>query len=58
MKLYDRGDGITLFFDGEWQTPGAATLPASGDTIDAEARSAIAQLVDALRTVGILPYSV
>lgn len=58
MKLHDRGAATTLFFDGEWQTPGAATLPAGGDTIDAEARSAIVQLFDALRKVGILPDSV
>ena len=55
MRLLDISTGQLRLYRGGWT---AATVPAAlsgGTTIDAEARTAIADLIAALSDAGILP---
>lgn len=54
MRLYDHTVGVTLLFDGEWKSASAPAVPTGGSIVDAEARAAIDQLVEALRTLRLL----
>jgi hypothetical protein len=55
MRVFDNlASQMILYRDG-WQRPEAPTAPSGGTTVDAEARTAIAGLVEALITAGILP---
>jgi len=54
MHVFDRSTGQTLLYRGAWQRPAGPTTPNGGATIDAEARTALADLVGALTTAGIL----
>lgn len=40
---------------GSWHAPAAPAAPSGGSVVDAEARAALAALVTALRTAGVLP---
>ena len=40
---------------GAWRAPAVPASPSGGSVIDAEARTAIAALVSALRASGVLP---
>lgn len=40
---------------GAWHAPAVPAAPSGGSVVDTEARSALAALVTALRTAGILP---
>jgi hypothetical protein len=42
-------------YRGGWTAPSAPAAPAGGSTVDAEARTAIAELLGALSEAGILP---
>ena len=53
MQAYDQSAGRRCFFDGGWATATDAQLPEGGATIDAEARSAIQQIIDALKQIGV-----
>jgi hypothetical protein len=55
LRVLDLARQQEICFIGTWQVPSAPTTPSGGSTIDSEARSAIAELVTALRTAGILP---
>ena len=55
MEIHDKAAGQIARFDGQWQRANAVTVPAGGATIDAEARTAIAGLTEALMAAGILP---
>lgn len=55
MTVWDTATGQRLTWDGSWRRPVPPPLPAGGTTIDSEARTALAQLVQALREAGILP---
>lgn len=57
LQVLDKSTGQAIRFREGWQRPSAPTLPAAGATIDAEARAAIAGLVEALIASGILPES-
>lgn len=57
MRLYDLAAGHSLFFRTAWQAAATPIVPASGATIDAEARSAIRELIAALRNLGVFAPS-
>ena len=57
MRLFDRSTGQLLLFRDGWQRPAAPTISGSGEVIDVEARTAIANLVTALIDAGIFPSS-
>jgi hypothetical protein len=54
MHVFDRSTGQTLLYRGGWQRPASPPTPTGGTTIDAEARTAIGDLVAALAAAGIL----
>jgi hypothetical protein len=53
MVVFDRTAGKSLRFDSMWQSADAPEMPSGGTTIDAEVRSALSELIQALRNVGI-----
>lgn len=55
MRVFDRASGQIILFETSWARPAAPGLPTGGTTIDAEARMAISELIDALRACGVLP---
>jgi Protein of unknown function (DUF2793) len=55
--VFDRNARVQLRYDSGWVTATTPAQPTGGTTIDAEARSAISDILDALRTAGILPDS-
>lgn len=57
MRLLDKSNGQERRYASGWLAPTVTALPSGGTTIDAEARSAIADLIAALRTAGIFPAS-
>jgi hypothetical protein len=57
MRLFDHATGQVLLYRNGWQRPVAPAEPSGGTVIDAEARTAIAQLVAALTDAGVLPSS-
>lgn len=56
LRIFDQAFGAYLLFDSQWQAASAPDPVAGGATIDVEARAALAQVVDALRTMGVLPH--
>ena len=57
MRVLNRSTGQELNYLGGWRAPDAPDSPADGATIDAEARTAIAELIAALRVAGIFALS-
>lgn len=57
MRLLDRSTGQTITFLGQWQRPVTPELPTGGSVVDDIARTAIGNLVAALKTAGILASS-
>jgi len=57
LRLFDRSSGQLLLYRGGWQRPVAPAVPGSGTVVDAEARTAITDLVAALVDAGIFPSS-
>ena len=55
MRAFDRMASQELLYAGTWRRPLRPTLPSGGGTVDAEARSAIVNLVNALTLAGMLP---
>ena len=55
MIVHDRNIGQTIRFAGGWQRPAAPPAPSGGSTVDSEARAAISDLIDTLRSAGIFP---
>ncbi|WP_298305993.1 DUF2793 domain-containing protein [uncultured Erythrobacter sp.] len=53
MTSFDQAAGVRLYFYDAWQKAAEPTLPSGGATIDVEARSAVSELVDALRAAGV-----
>lgn len=54
MCLFDRATDHSLFFQTVWQIAPAPAIPATGTVIDVEARTAVTQLIQTLRGIGIL----
>lgn len=54
MRVFDNSAGHALLFQLGWQNAFAPAIPSGGETIDAEARAAIGQLLQALHDVGVL----
>ena len=54
MRVLDRSTGQQILYRDGWQRPAAPLEPTGGATVDAEARMAIAELVQALIASGIL----
>ena len=55
LRIFNRMTGQELFYFGSWKAPARPALPAGGTVIDAQARSAIAALIDSLVSAGLLP---
>jgi hypothetical protein len=55
MRIFDRSTGQYLVHIGRWRREGAVPVPSAGQTVDSEARAAIALLIAALARQGILP---
>jgi hypothetical protein len=55
MRLFDRATGQVLLYRNGWQRPVAPAEPSGGTVVDAEARTAIAELISALSEAGVLP---
>jgi hypothetical protein len=55
MLLFDRGSGRWLCFRDGWQSPVVLAAPTGGSVIDIEARNTLAQLVENLQALGLLP---
>jgi hypothetical protein len=55
MRVLDRSTGQDRRYHATWQHPAVPMLPTGGMTVDAEARSAIAALIESLRQAGIFP---
>lgn len=53
--VYDRAAGVRRQFRDGWQYPARPDPVTGGTVVDAEARAAIAILVDKLATVGVFP---
>lgn len=54
MLLFDRHAGRMISFRTQWEVATAPALPSGGAVVDAEARSALATLIQALMAIGIL----
>lgn len=55
MRLVDRASGQERRYLGTWRVPDAPLEPSGGSVVDAEARTAISELVAALREAGVFP---
>jgi hypothetical protein len=55
MRLLDRSSGQIMLYRDGWTAASVPTVPSGGTTIDDEARTAIAELVEAMVNAGILP---
>lgn len=54
LKVLNRATGQEIRFAGTWLAPATPPLPSGGTTIDVQARTAIAALVDRLIEAGTL----
>ena len=54
MSVFDASTTQMVRYDTSWQRATAPALPAGGDTIDTEARQAIAELVSILQSYRII----
>jgi len=54
LRVLDRSNRQEIRYDGGWQRAVTPATPTGGTTVDSEARAAIAELVSALVTGGIL----
>lgn len=55
LRIFDKSADQEQFFFGSWRKAAAPVEPVGGMTVDAEARTAIADLVIAFRALGIFP---
>ncbi|WP_095012180.1 DUF2793 domain-containing protein [Tsuneonella mangrovi] len=53
LQLLDLSTGQMVRYLNGWQRPTAPASPAGGTTVDSEARTAIAGMIDALKNAGI-----
>jgi len=57
MVVFDKSAAQSIRYDGDWTSAAAVTVPTGGSMVDAEARSAIGEIVGALQAAGILAGS-
>ncbi|WP_338446657.1 DUF2793 domain-containing protein [Pelagerythrobacter marensis] len=57
MRIYDKAQRAFAHYAGGWQYAHSPAPPAGGETVDAEARAAIGNLIETLEAAGILPAS-
>lgn len=57
MRLLDKSTGQERRYSAGWLAPAVPEAPSGGGTVDTQARTAIADLIAALRTAGIFPAS-
>lgn len=55
LRAFDRSTNQEQFFCGSWRKASPPVEPVGGTTVDAEARTAIADLIVKLRVLGIFP---
>ncbi|MFM5953159.1 MAG: DUF2793 domain-containing protein [Novosphingobium sp.] len=55
MQALNKATGQCIRFHGTWKIAAKPATPTGGTTVDAEARAAIAALVAALVTAGMIP---
>jgi len=55
MQIFDRSTGQIALFDDTWRAPAAPAAPTGGTAVDTEARTAIGELISALKTSGVFP---
>jgi len=55
MRVLDQSTGQVRSYNGAWIAPAAPVAPTGGATVDAEARSTIADLIARLRECGVFP---
>jgi len=53
LTMHDLETGGTRIFTTEWKFAETPAIPSGGALVDSEARTTIAAIIDALRTVGI-----
>lgn len=54
MQIYDQGNNRQLVFYTQWGQPNAPANPVGGTVVDSEARTAIAALIEAMATAGVI----
>lgn len=54
FRVHDLSIGTSLYFGSSWEYAIEPSTPSGGATVDTEARSALSQLIAALRQIGIL----
>ncbi len=52
MRVFDRSTNAYRHFRGSWSAPARVAVPSGGTIIDAEARAAVAALIQALADTG------
>lgn len=55
MTVFDRSTLHRWYYRSGWQKAAGVAIPTQGSVIDAQARSAIVALTEALRVAGIVP---
>ncbi|MEO1730558.1 MAG: DUF2793 domain-containing protein [Pseudomonadota bacterium] len=53
-EVYDKSAKQRLVFNASWQSAVTPVEPAGGSVVDVEARTAISELIGALKTIGLL----
>jgi enamine deaminase RidA (YjgF/YER057c/UK114 family) len=57
LRIFNRATHQFVHYSGAWQTVASVAAPSGGTTIDTQARTALANLISALQTAGVLPAS-
>lgn len=57
MTVFDKTEQRIIRYDGDWPVVSPVSLPAGGEMVDAEARTAISGILEALKAAAILPAS-
>lgn len=55
MSVLDLSTGRTIRYVDGWQVPSAVSAASGGAVVDTQARTAIAQIITALTTAGVIP---
>ena len=55
LRVFNRATGQELLYSGSWRSPRKPAAPSGGTVVDAQARTAIAALIESLIEAGVLP---